>query len=166
MHALDATGHDPDKYTSNHIHQPNIPSNHIVPKYPCWQTTLKYFLYTFQWALYVHPIHSARGDYPSIVRERVGVKSYDQGFPRSRLIELSREEVRYIRGTSDIFALNHYTTFLVHKNASVKYYESPSLHDDNGALLFQKDEWILGDSGYIKVKHVYVYKYVLFNNKY
>lgn len=100
----------------------------------------------------MHPIFSETGDYPPVVKERVAAKSKAQGFPRSRLIEFTPEEVDYVRGTSDVFGLNHYTTLLVYRNESaVGYYEVPSLDDDLEVMMYQLDEWKIGHSGYIKV---------------
>lgn len=42
--------------------------------------------------------------------DRIGNRSEQEGFLRSRLPTLFPHEVEYIRGTADFLALNHYTT--------------------------------------------------------
>lgn len=112
-----------------------------------------YFLCVmFQWAIYVHPIYAESGDYPPIMKERIAAKSAEQGFPRSRLIEFTPEEVDYVRGTSDIFGLNHYTTNIVYRNESLLgYFDSPSFFDDINVITYQKAEWKIGESEFTKV---------------
>lgn len=61
-------------------------------------------------------------------------------------------EVAYIHGTSDLFGLNHYTTYLVYRNDSTQgYHPAPSLYDDMEAVTFQRGEWKLGESDFVKV---------------
>nr|CAD7570538.1 unnamed protein product [Timema californicum] len=77
----------------------------------------------FTLGIYAHPIYSAEGDYPAIIKEQVMNLSLAEGRTRSRLPELGEKWVNYIRGTHDFFGLNHYSTSLV----------SPST---NGTTLF------------------------------
>ncbi|XP_012548562.2 lactase/phlorizin hydrolase [Bombyx mori] len=105
----------------------------------------------FECGQYGHPIFTDSGDYPEIVKQRVAAKSAEQGFLRSRFPELSPEEVQYIRGTSDFFGLNHYSTFLTYRNESVVgYYEIPSYNDDVGVLFYDKEEWSIGSHNRVK----------------
>nr|CAD7585772.1 unnamed protein product [Timema genevievae] len=66
----------------------------------------------FTLGIYAHPIYSAEGDYPAIIKEQVMNLSLAEGRTRSRLPELGEEWVNYIRGTHDFFSLNHYGTTL------------------------------------------------------
>nr|CAD7448184.1 unnamed protein product [Timema bartmani] len=66
----------------------------------------------FTLGIYAHPIYSAEGDYPAIIKEQVMNLSLAEGRTRSRLPELGEEWVNYIRGTHDFFGLNHYGTTL------------------------------------------------------
>ncbi|XP_045781379.1 myrosinase 1-like [Maniola jurtina] len=72
----------------------------------------------FNWAQYSWPIFSDTGDFPPEMRKRIAAKSEEQGFPRSRLPEFTPEEVELLKGSSDYFALNHYSTHLIHRIAS------------------------------------------------
>ncbi|KAF2903156.1 hypothetical protein ILUMI_03026, partial [Ignelater luminosus] len=66
----------------------------------------------FECGLYANPIFSKHGDYPAIVKDCVADRSKKEGFPRSRLPAFTTDEIRYIRGTSDYFGINHYITAL------------------------------------------------------
>lgn len=89
------------------------------------------------------------------MKKRVAAKSAKQGFARSRLPEFTSDEIEYIKGTSDYFGLNHYETFMVYRNESVKgLHAIPSYYDDIGVGLYKKDEWIIslhGSDGNIRV---------------
>lgn len=65
---------------------------------------------------------------------------------RSRLPELSKEEVEFIRGTYDFMGLNYYTTFLVRNdNASV---------EDLGVKVSQGLDWQKSASSWLRVNFV------------
>ncbi|XP_045512033.1 myrosinase 1-like isoform X2 [Pieris brassicae] len=101
----------------------------------------------FNWGHYAHPIFSATGDYPPVMKERIAARSFEQGFQRSRLPEFTAEEIEYVRGTSDYFGLNHYSASYAYRNSSVEgYHASPSIFDDVGVITYNKDsgEGIVG----------------------
>ncbi|XP_049791412.1 myrosinase 1-like [Schistocerca nitens] len=85
----------------------------------------------FQMGIYAHPIYSAEGDYPAVVRERVDANSAAEGRPRSRLPSFTREEVDYIRGSADFIGLNHYSTDFVTSGVTGI---SPSKTRDSGVI--------------------------------
>ncbi|GBP32558.1 Myrosinase 1 [Eumeta japonica] len=88
----------------------------------------------FEIGLYSHPIFSSKGGFPERVVKRIAKRSKDQGFPRSRLPDLSREEAEFIRGTSDFFGFNHYSTrFYTRKSWMEGKFPVPSYADDLGA---------------------------------
>lgn len=87
------------------------------------------------------------------MRERIAAKSAEQGYFRSRLPAFTQEEVEYVKGSSDFFGLNHYTTYLVYRNAStVGYHASPSYYDDLEVITYQSVDWDHGASGFLKVQ--------------
>ncbi|XP_052747121.1 lactase/phlorizin hydrolase [Bicyclus anynana] len=105
----------------------------------------------FEWAQYSHPIYSKTGDFPPAMKRRIAARSAEQGFPRSRLPEFTQDEIKLIRGSSDIFGLNHYFTNYVNRNESVyRYYESPSFQDDLAVFYSVLPEWTIGESNYTK----------------
>ncbi|XP_050670537.1 myrosinase 1-like isoform X1 [Leptidea sinapis] len=107
-------------------------------------------LIQFRWGQYAHPIYSKSGDFPDVMKKRIGELSEKQGFLRSRLPEMSQEEIDYVRGTSDLFGLNHYSTYFSYRNVSTEQYYSqilgPSFNSDSGALTYQLPEWRIGES--------------------
>ncbi|XP_049938908.1 myrosinase 1-like [Schistocerca serialis cubense] len=86
----------------------------------------------FYSGLYSHPIFTAKGDWPEVVKQRIAANSKAAGYPRSRLVELTLEEVEYIRGTSDFYGLNHYTANPV-SDGSSGY--DPSMEFDAGVVI-------------------------------
>ncbi|KAL0832750.1 hypothetical protein ABMA28_000925 [Loxostege sticticalis] len=88
--------------------------------------------------IYAHPIFS--GNYPDFVRQRVDNMSLQQGFTRSRLPYFSQEEVEMLKGSSDFFGLNHYTSYLMSPCAGENY-QIPSMDDDTGVCLEQHPSW-------------------------
>ncbi|CAH2104423.1 unnamed protein product [Euphydryas editha] len=103
----------------------------------------------FKWGIYANPIFSKKGDFPEVIKQRVAVKSMIQGFPRSRLPEFTSKEVEFIKGTSDFFGLNHYSSALIYRNESVYgYYNQPSLNDDTNVISYEDSSW---EGYYIKI---------------
>ncbi|XP_070832686.1 lactase/phlorizin hydrolase-like [Chaetodon trifascialis] len=63
----------------------------------------------FKVGWFAHPIFKT-GDYPDAMKWQVGNKSELQGLSESRLPSFTDEEKSFIKGTADIFCVNHYTT--------------------------------------------------------
>uniref|UniRef100_A0A3B4ZZ26 Lactase n=1 Tax=Stegastes partitus TaxID=144197 RepID=A0A3B4ZZ26_9TELE len=64
---------------------------------------------SFQLGWFAHPIFK-NGDYPDVMKWQVGNKSQLQDLSVSRLPSFTEEEKNYIKGTADMFCINHYTT--------------------------------------------------------
>ncbi|XP_061385063.1 myrosinase 1-like [Danaus plexippus] len=60
--------------------------------------------------LYSHPIYSKKGGWPEQIERLIAEKSKEEGYPQSKLPELTEEEKELIRGTYDFFGLNYYTS--------------------------------------------------------
>uniref|UniRef100_A0A8C6N6K6 beta-glucosidase n=1 Tax=Melopsittacus undulatus TaxID=13146 RepID=A0A8C6N6K6_MELUD len=58
---------------------------------------------------FTHPIFK-NGDYPEVMKWKVGNRSELQNLPSSRLPVFTAEEREYIRGTADVFCFNTYTS--------------------------------------------------------
>ncbi|CAG9794817.1 unnamed protein product [Diatraea saccharalis] len=94
----------------------------------------------FEVGMYSHPIFSEKGGFPERVIKLVGEKSKQQGYPESRLPEFTKEETEFVKGTSDFYGFNHYSTkFYTRKTYKEGIYPVPSYDDDLGA------EWSLLD---------------------
>ncbi|XP_023192574.1 lactase-phlorizin hydrolase isoform X2 [Xiphophorus maculatus] len=66
----------------------------------------------FNLGWFAHPIFK-NGDYPEAMKAQVLVKSELQGLSQSRLPSFTEEEKNSIKGTADMFCVNHYTTRIV-----------------------------------------------------
>ncbi|XP_023717252.2 myrosinase 1-like [Cryptotermes secundus] len=102
----------------------------------------------FKLGLFAHPIFSYEGDYPEIVKLRVGQKSKEEGFRNSRLPPFSLKEIDYIKGTWDFFGLNHYTTVY---GTSGEEGPIPSISRDAGVITSQDPAWYSTGSPWLKV---------------
>ncbi|XP_037646094.1 lactase-phlorizin hydrolase-like [Sebastes umbrosus] len=66
----------------------------------------------FQLGWFAHPIFK-NGDYPDAMKWQVGNKSELQGLSETRLPAFTEAEKSFIKGTADMFCVNHYTTKIV-----------------------------------------------------
>ncbi|CAH0717629.1 unnamed protein product, partial [Brenthis ino] len=60
-----------------------------------------------------NPIYSKEGGWPPSVEKMMLEYSLKQGYNRSRLPDFTRDEIQFIKGTSDFYSMNHYTTNLI-----------------------------------------------------
>ncbi|XP_069010889.1 lactase/phlorizin hydrolase [Embiotoca jacksoni] len=89
----------------------------------------------FQLGWFAHPIFK-NGDYPDAMKWQVGNKSELQGLSESRLPSFTEEEKNLIKGTADMFCVNHYTTKIVsHATARL----SPQSYEYDGDLSEAED---------------------------
>lgn len=82
---------------------------------------------------------------------RVAQKSKEQGYSTSRLPEFTEDEKTFIKGSSDFFGVNHYTSFLVSANNYKDDYRVPSLLDDLDTGMYVPDEWLKSASPWLTV---------------
>ncbi|KAJ8709654.1 hypothetical protein PYW08_009658 [Mythimna loreyi] len=102
----------------------------------------------FEIGFYSHPIFSSTGGFPESVVKRVAERSAAQGFPRSRLPELTKDEIEFIRGTSDFYGFNHYSTrFYTAADYKPGMFDVPSYNDDVGAVSGRGD-YVTAPNGY------------------
>lgn len=68
-----------------------------------------------------------------------------EGYTRTRLPLFTSEEIKYIRGTSDFIALNHYTTYYTANDKTIRTpRENPSSLKDSRATVWQDENWPIG----------------------
>ncbi|XP_060535621.1 myrosinase 1-like [Cylas formicarius] len=94
----------------------------------------------FEMGLLANPIFN--GNWPQAAIDRVAERSKLEGYYRSRLPEFTQEEIDYIKGTSDYFGFNHYSTELVtfaYNVTNVTKY--PSFDADRGVLRTADPSW-------------------------
>ncbi|KAF4788169.1 Lactase-phlorizin hydrolase [Turdus rufiventris] len=70
----------------------------------------RYLQFLVGW--FAHPIYK-NGDYPDVMKWKVGNRSELQNLPASRLPVLTAEEREYIRGTADVFCFNTYSSKII-----------------------------------------------------
>ncbi|XP_047456739.1 lactase-phlorizin hydrolase-like [Mugil cephalus] len=89
----------------------------------------------FEVGWFAHPIFK-NGDYPEIMKWQVANKSDLLGISESRLPSFTEEEKKLIKGTADMFCVNHYTTMIgSHITAPFK---PPSYESDRDVLLTEE----------------------------
>ncbi|KAL1512859.1 hypothetical protein ABEB36_002372 [Hypothenemus hampei] len=64
----------------------------------------------FQLGWFANPVF--KGNWPQIMIDRIANRSAQEGFARSRLPQFTQEEIDYINGTHDYFALNTYDNYI------------------------------------------------------
>ncbi|CAK1594687.1 unnamed protein product [Parnassius mnemosyne] len=113
--------------------------------------------------LFLNPIWSKNGDFPSIVKKIVAEKSKQQGFSKSRLPVLSPEEIELLRGSADFLGVNHYTTDLV--KASAKYIHSPSFENDVGVEIVLDEKRNQSQPSWLRSAPYGLYKLCIYINQ-
>lgn len=73
------------------------------------------------------------------MKQRVAERSKLEGFSESRLPAFTDEQIKYINGTSDYLALNHYSTMMA--SDSEAPIGQPSFDNDISARSWAKPEW-------------------------
>nr|APM84101.1 GH1 beta-glucosidase [Microcerotermes annandalei] len=96
------------------------------------------------WVL--HPIYSATGDYPPVMKEWMAKKSKEEGYSRSRLPSFTKEEIEMVKGTWDYLGLNHYTTFF-----TLQSKEESMFLKDTGVANIQDDKYPSAASEWLQV---------------
>ncbi|XP_047356136.1 myrosinase 1-like isoform X2 [Vespa velutina] len=95
-----------------------------------------------------HPIYSKTGDYPEIMKNRIAENSRIQGYSKSKLPEFTPEWIEYIQGTSDFFALNHYTSNLVE---IVPKGPNDPWYGESGVKFSYDPKWPSSGSSWLKI---------------
>jgi len=68
---------------------------HQITHPPTQSTNISNF---FQLGCLLHPIYSATGDYPPVMKEWMAKKSKEEGYSRSRLPSFPKEEIEMVKG--------------------------------------------------------------------
>uniref|UniRef100_A0A336M500 CSON012226 protein n=1 Tax=Culicoides sonorensis TaxID=179676 RepID=A0A336M500_CULSO len=94
--------------------------------------------YMFGW--FGHPLLSAHGDYPSIMRQEIAVNSKNENQTASRLPFMNTQLKLFIRGTVDYLSFNYYTSNIVEYNLNFTSM-SPSWDKDSRLILGSDPTW-------------------------
>ncbi|KAG5877878.1 hypothetical protein JTB14_028077 [Gonioctena quinquepunctata] len=105
-------------------------------------------LLQFGFGFFGHPIFI--GDWPQMLKDRIGMRSQLEGLAESRLPVLSEEEIALIKGTYDYLALNHYATHMASAAPEAPIGE-PSFGADISAIEWARPEWKKGAGDWFSV---------------
>ncbi|XP_076251574.1 myrosinase 1-like [Rhynchophorus ferrugineus] len=92
--------------------------------------------FTLGW--FAHPVYL--GDWPELMKTRIGNLSKQQGYSFSRLPEFNQEEINYINGTFDFFGLNTYTSNLITYIVDIDIGD-PNYFTDKSTIPWQDSNW-------------------------
>lgn len=94
--------------------------------------------------------------------DRINVLSSQQGFKRSRLPQFTAAEIERIKGTSDYFGINSYTSVLVERNDRYNSanHPVPSFNHDMGTVESFDPEWKRSASVWLYVSRTMIGKLV------
>ncbi|KAG8231276.1 hypothetical protein J437_LFUL010314 [Ladona fulva] len=102
----------------------------------------------FELGWFAHPIFSKNGDYPPLMKQIIGENSKKEGLKRSRLPSLSSKWIELLKGSSDFFGLNHYTSYLVEADENG---QDPSWRRDTRCKTSVNPLWPETGSPWLKV---------------
>lgn len=99
--------------------------------------------------------------------DRISAASKLQGLKRSRLPQFTPEEIDRIRGTSDFFGINSYTTVLVSRNDrnNSANFAIPSFEHDMGVVQEQDPSWPTSGSEWLRPVPYGMYQLLMWVNK-
>ncbi|XP_063417586.1 lactase-like protein [Mytilus trossulus] len=97
---------------------------------------------------YANPVF-VDGDYPDIMKKKIGIKSRRQHFNSSRLPSFTDYEKKYIKGSSDFIGLNFYTSEMVSMRRTPTY--KVDYRDDTDIIAVKDLAWIGSGSSWLKL---------------
>ncbi|XP_046643168.1 lactase-phlorizin hydrolase-like [Daphnia pulicaria] len=102
----------------------------------------------FMGGWFANPIFGS-GDYPSIMKLKIGEKSAQQGFNQSRLPEFTAEQKLLVQGSADFLGINHYTSLLtVNQPSNIN---DVSYESDQDLYSYYDSSWYGSGSPWLKI---------------
>lgn len=96
----------------------------------------------FRYGWFADPIFGASGGYPEIIVEEIAKRSLFEGRPTSRLPSLTDEMKQLIKGSSDFFGINYYTSSYITVNKErLDPRTEPSWFTDSGIQESSDPSW-------------------------
>ncbi|XP_048523279.1 myrosinase 1 [Dendroctonus ponderosae] len=102
--------------------------------------------FEFNAGLYANAVF--KGNWPQVVIDRVAARSELEGYSFSRLPEFTQEEIDYINGTFDYFALNIYTSAIAEYSEDWEI-STPSIWLDQGTITSGDPSWPTSASSWL-----------------
>lgn len=99
---------------------------------------------------FAHPLFSRAGGYPKIMVDEIGARSKLEGRPFSRLPHMDENTKALVRGSSDFFGLNYYTSRLL--TLEKKEYgpdEPPAWFKDSRGIIDIDPNWTCAKSEWL-----------------
>nr|XP_049701637.1 myrosinase 1 [Helicoverpa armigera] len=92
---------------------------------------------------YAHPIYSKTGGWPASIEKALEEVSLKRGYSKSSLPAFTQEEIEFVRGTYDFYAMNHYTSRLIRKAREGETFNFWPFADciDLGAKVQKQEDW-------------------------
>ncbi|KAG6451631.1 hypothetical protein O3G_MSEX007275 [Manduca sexta] len=92
---------------------------------------------------YSHPIYSKEGGWPPVIEKMMAENSKAKGYRKSNLPAFTKEEIEFVRGTFDFYAVNHYTSRLIRRAKEGEEFGAYPLGDvpDVGAKYEINPDW-------------------------
>lgn len=105
---------------------------------------------TYRLGWYAQPIFGKDGGYPQIMIDEIGNRSENEGRNCSRLPTLEGDLKRFVKGTSDFFGLNYYTSRLLSvENRKLDPNESPAWYKDSKNIISVDPKWKVASNGWL-----------------
>ncbi|CRK95548.1 CLUMA_CG009013, isoform A [Clunio marinus] len=99
---------------------------------------------------FAHPLFSESGGYPNVMVNEIEIRSKLEGRSFSRLPKFSNQEKAFIRGSSDFFGLNYYTSRLLSVDKTEHDpLESPAWFKDSRSLIDVNSTWKCAKSSWL-----------------
>ncbi|XP_055610855.1 myrosinase 1-like [Uranotaenia lowii] len=108
------------------------------------KTSMRFYL-----GWYANPVF--HGNYHQWMIDRVDENSRKEGFSTSRLPKFTAEEMVKLKGSTDYFGLNTYTSYIVYKNTDPQSFPKPSFVNDVNIHSYQDPSWGESGSGWLRV---------------
>ncbi|CAH0696429.1 unnamed protein product [Spodoptera exigua] len=92
---------------------------------------------------YAHAIYSKIGGWPPTLEKVLAEVSLKRGYSRPQLPPFTQEEIEFVRGTYDFFAMNHYTSRLIRTAKDGEKFRAWPLGDveDLDGVIQRKADW-------------------------
>lgn len=91
---------------------------------------------------FADPLFGSEGGYPQVMVDEIGNRSLVEGRPFSRFPTMTEEQKKFIKGTSDFFGINYYTSAFIQIDKNPRDLPAePSWFADSGVIEIKDPSW-------------------------